>query len=198
MHFVRRLQMLRRTLTWEMAAMPWLSWRISPRRCVEDMRLFVNPRHWLTWTCSVVFIAVYNKSVILLSKWVTLNAADSFMLLKLTPLTIFGEEYYKLGDLSFSTMCLPLLLSECMNVHCLLQVVFHKCPSLFAGTVEWQWYCWFSTSNLSLASSFGEIKVLSYETVGGFCGQCLRVTWPVWSVCEYRSYRITHYSGAVI
>jgi len=30
---------------------------------------------WLTWLCSVVFIAVYNKCVILLSKWVTLNAA---------------------------------------------------------------------------------------------------------------------------
>ena len=36
---------------------------------------FVNPRHWLTRPCSVVFIAVYNKYVILLSKWVTLNAA---------------------------------------------------------------------------------------------------------------------------
>jgi len=55
--------------------MPWLSWRTSPRRCIEDVRLFVNPRHWLTWPCSVVFIVVYNKCVILLSKWVTLNAA---------------------------------------------------------------------------------------------------------------------------
>ena len=55
--------------------MPWLSWRTSPRRCIEDVRLFVNPRHWLTWPCSVVFIAVYNKCVILLLKWVTLNAA---------------------------------------------------------------------------------------------------------------------------
>ena len=61
--------------TWEMAAMPWLSWRTSPRRCIEDVRLFVNPRHWLTWPHSVVFIAVCNKCVILLSKRVTLNAA---------------------------------------------------------------------------------------------------------------------------
>jgi hypothetical protein len=65
--------------TWEMAAMFWLSWRTSPRRCIEDVRFFVNPffvnpRHWLTWPCSVVFIAVYNKCVILLLKWVTLNA----------------------------------------------------------------------------------------------------------------------------
>ena len=37
--------------------------------------LFVNPRQWLTWPCSVVFIAAYSKCVILLSKWVTLNAA---------------------------------------------------------------------------------------------------------------------------
>ena len=37
--------------------------------------IFVNPRHWLTWPCSVVFSAVYNKSVILISKRVTLNAA---------------------------------------------------------------------------------------------------------------------------
>ena len=58
--------------------MPWLSWRTSPRR-IEDVRLFVNPRHWLTWPCSVVFIAVYNKCVILLSKWVTLNAAPCIM-----------------------------------------------------------------------------------------------------------------------
>ena len=58
-----------------MAAVPWLSRWTSPRRCIEDARLFVNPRHWLTWQRSVVFIAVYNKSVILLSKWVTLNAA---------------------------------------------------------------------------------------------------------------------------
>jgi len=58
-----------------MAALPWLSWRTSPRRRIEDVRLFVNPRHWLTWPCTVVFIAVYNKCVILLSKWVTLNAA---------------------------------------------------------------------------------------------------------------------------
>ena len=55
--------------------MSWLSWRTSPRRCIEDVRLFVNPRQWLTCPCSVVFIAVYNKFVILLSKWVTLNAA---------------------------------------------------------------------------------------------------------------------------
>jgi len=68
--------MLRRgKCTWEMAAMPWLSWRTSPRSCIEDVRLFVNPRHWLTWLCSVVCIAVYNKCVVLLSKWVTLNAA---------------------------------------------------------------------------------------------------------------------------
>jgi hypothetical protein len=66
--------------TWEMAAIPWLSWRTSPRRCIEDVRLFVNPRHWLTWHCSVVFIAVYNKCVILLSKWVSLNAAPSIFL----------------------------------------------------------------------------------------------------------------------
>jgi len=37
--------------------------------------LFVNPRHWLTWPCSVVFIAAYNKCDIPLLKWVTLNAA---------------------------------------------------------------------------------------------------------------------------
>jgi len=55
--------------------MPWLSWRTSPRRFIEDVRLFVNPRHWLTWPCSVISIAVYSKCVILLSKWVTLNAA---------------------------------------------------------------------------------------------------------------------------
>ena len=55
--------------------MPWLSWRTSPRLCVEDVSLFVNPRHWLTWPCSVVFIAVYNKRVILLTKWVTLSTA---------------------------------------------------------------------------------------------------------------------------
>ena len=55
--------------------MPWLSWTTSPRRCIENARLFVNPRHWLTWLCSVVFIAVYSKCVILLSRWVTLNAA---------------------------------------------------------------------------------------------------------------------------
>ena len=30
--------------TWELAAMPLLSWRTSPRRCIEDVRLFVNPR----------------------------------------------------------------------------------------------------------------------------------------------------------
>ena len=58
-----------------MAAMPLLSWRTSPRRCIEDARLSVNPRHWLTWQCSVVFIAVCNKCVILISKWLTLNAA---------------------------------------------------------------------------------------------------------------------------
>ena len=58
-----------------MAAMPRLSRRTSPRRCIEDVRLFVNPRQWLTWPCSVVFIAVYNKCIILLVKWVTLNAA---------------------------------------------------------------------------------------------------------------------------
>ena len=52
--------------------MPSLSWRTSPRRCIEDMRLFVNSRHWLTWPCSVVFIAVYNKCVSLLSKCRTL------------------------------------------------------------------------------------------------------------------------------
>ena len=27
--------------TWEMAAMPLLSWRTSPRRCIEDVRLFL-------------------------------------------------------------------------------------------------------------------------------------------------------------
>ena len=55
--------------------MPLLSWRTSPRRCIEDVRLFVYPRRLLTWPCSVIFIAVYNKCVILLSKWVTLNVA---------------------------------------------------------------------------------------------------------------------------
>jgi hypothetical protein len=65
--------------TWEMAAMPWLSWRTSPRRCIKDMRLFVNPRHWLNWPCSVEFIAVYNKCVILLLQWVMLNAAPCIM-----------------------------------------------------------------------------------------------------------------------
>jgi len=30
--------------TWEMAAMPRLSLRTSPRRCIEDVMLFVNPR----------------------------------------------------------------------------------------------------------------------------------------------------------
>jgi len=59
--------------------MPWLSWRTSPRRCIEDVRLFMNPKHWLTWPCSVVFIAVYNKCVILLSKLVTLNAAPCIL-----------------------------------------------------------------------------------------------------------------------
>jgi len=44
--------------TWEMAALPWLSWRTSPRRCIEDVSFCVNPRHWLTWPCSVVFIAL--------------------------------------------------------------------------------------------------------------------------------------------
>jgi len=61
--------------TCEKAAMPWLSWWTSPRRCIEDARLSVNPRHWLTLPCSVVFIAGYNKCVVLLSKWATLNAA---------------------------------------------------------------------------------------------------------------------------
>jgi hypothetical protein len=28
-----------------MAAMPWLSRRTSPKRCIEDVSLFVNPRH---------------------------------------------------------------------------------------------------------------------------------------------------------
>ena len=55
--------------------MPWLSRRTSPRR-IEDVRFFVNPRHWLIWPCSVVFIGVYNKCVILHSKWVTSNAAS--------------------------------------------------------------------------------------------------------------------------
>jgi len=42
---------------------------------LKTFGLFVNTRQWLTWPCSVVFIAVYNKRVILLSKWVMLNAA---------------------------------------------------------------------------------------------------------------------------
>jgi hypothetical protein len=49
---------------------------------------YVNPRHWLTWPCSVVFIAVYNKWVILLSKWVTLNAAPCIC--TLLPLCLFS------------------------------------------------------------------------------------------------------------
>jgi len=41
--------MLRRgKCNWEMAAMPLLSWRTSPRRCIEDVRLFVNLRCLLT------------------------------------------------------------------------------------------------------------------------------------------------------
>jgi hypothetical protein len=56
MQFVRRLRMFaghctshQGKCTWEMAAMPWLSWWTSPRRCIEDVRLFlVNIRHWLT------------------------------------------------------------------------------------------------------------------------------------------------------
>jgi hypothetical protein len=44
MQFVRRLRMLHSTsrhgkCTWEMAAMHWLSWRTSPRRRIEDVRL---------------------------------------------------------------------------------------------------------------------------------------------------------------
>ena len=76
--------------------MPWLSWRTSPRRCIEDVRLFVNPRHWLTWPCSVVFIAVYNKCVILLSKWVTLNAAPcmSWLLAKIWNFPFIQTIYY--------------------------------------------------------------------------------------------------------
>jgi hypothetical protein len=55
-------------------AMPWLTWRTFQRCCIENMSHFL----WIQDTellCSVVFIAVYNKCVILLSKWVTLNAA---------------------------------------------------------------------------------------------------------------------------
>jgi hypothetical protein len=36
---------------------------------------YVNPRHLLTWPYSVVITAVYNKWVILLSNWLTLNDA---------------------------------------------------------------------------------------------------------------------------
>ena len=61
--------------------MPWLSWRISPRHCIEDVRLFVNPRRLLILPCSVVFISVCNKYVILHSKWVTLNAAPCILVL---------------------------------------------------------------------------------------------------------------------
>jgi hypothetical protein len=83
MQFVRRLRMLaghstsrHGKCTWEMAAMPWLSWRTSPRR-IEDVRLFlwIQDTDLLNRVQLYVFIAVYNKCVILLSKWVTLNAA---------------------------------------------------------------------------------------------------------------------------
>jgi hypothetical protein len=45
----------------------------------------VNPRHWLPQPWSVVFIAVYNKCVILLSKGVTLNAAPYSIFSNHTP-----------------------------------------------------------------------------------------------------------------
>jgi hypothetical protein len=82
MQFVRRLRMLRSTLS--VASWPvYLGDGSNALTVMEDISktlywrreaFFVNPRHWLTLPCSVVFIAVYNKCVILLSKWVTLNA----------------------------------------------------------------------------------------------------------------------------
>ena len=65
------------TLRCVMTSVPgrWQQWLDCHGAHLQDVRLFVNPRHWLTWPCSVVFIAVYNKCVVLLSKWVMLNAA---------------------------------------------------------------------------------------------------------------------------
>jgi hypothetical protein len=92
MQFVRRLRMLRRTLyvaSWQV----YLGDGSNALIVMEDISktlywrreaFLVNPRHWLTEPCSAVFIAVYNKYVILLSKWVTLNAAPCSLSVEIT------------------------------------------------------------------------------------------------------------------
>ena len=90
MLFVRRLRLLRRSLyVVSMASVPgrWQQCLDCHGGHLQDVVLKTWGFLWiqdtdLTWPCSVVFIAVHNKCVILLSKWVTLNAAPCTRLRK--------------------------------------------------------------------------------------------------------------------
>ena len=114
-----------------MAAMPWLSWRTSPKRCIEDVRLFVNPRHWLTWPCSVVFIAVYNKCVILLLKWVTLNAAPC---ISEPEKKITGS--YKILHVQIHTLDISDLTKVCCTIPNIIGLnVINRCVTQTAGHI---------------------------------------------------------------
>jgi hypothetical protein len=115
--------------------MPWPWWRTSTRRCIEDVRLFFCESKTLTYL--TMFSCTYccvNKCVILLSKWVTLNAAPVYHTLHHsthTAATLLASHWTALLLTIFSFKS-PSVLNPSkrfLNVRCVFKLITYGCES---------------------------------------------------------------------